>query len=263
MVKKTKKTKVLKSNIINNVSADNKTSLKSKQQIDKEYYQKNKEHKKQQRKERYQQQKKQEELIAKQIQAKYYGAEAIKILMTFKEYIELSKEKMQLWKDFNWTFQDCQAAIKEGLGDIVAIMKLEQVANKLMRDYWETAKAEEKQRSKNWNSLDYDQQQRVIRYWGYEKTRIENGYIDEAERLERKSQQYLKEIESAKFHEERGKDKCPCYQCQESKQIQGKIKEQLFKEDKTEKEQCPECKKWVKELDEEAGVCKSCKRKYE
>jgi len=51
--------------------------------------------------------------------------------------------------------------------------------------------------------------------------------------------------------------------CQESKRIQGEIKEELFKEDKTEKEQCPECKKWVKELDEESGVCRSCEGKYE
>jgi len=31
----------------------------------------------------------------------------------------------------------------------------------------------------------------------------------------------------------------------------------------TAKKQCPECKKWVKELDEESGACKNCKRKYE
>ncbi|CAG8772103.1 9876_t:CDS:2, partial [Ambispora leptoticha] len=71
----------------------------------------------------------------------------------------------------------CQAAIKEGLGDIVAIMKLEQVADNLVR---------------------------------YEKARIENGYIEETEQLERQSQEYLKEIERAKFHEERGKINCEC-----------------------------------------------------
>ena len=168
-----------------------------------------------------------------------------------------------MWLGFNWTLQDCQKAIKEGLGDITAIMKLEQVANKLVRDYWDTAKSEERQRSKNWNLLDYDQQQKVVRYWGYEKARIENGYISEAERLEKQSQTYLKEIESAKFHEERGKIKCECYRCAESKRIQGEIKEKLFKEEKADKEQCPECKRVVKELDEESGVCKNCKKKYE
>jgi len=50
------------------------------------------------------------------------------------------------------------------LGDITAIMKLAQVADNLIRDYWDTAKSEEKQRSKSWNSLDYDEQQRLIRY---------------------------------------------------------------------------------------------------
>jgi len=178
--------------------------------------------------------------------------------MTFKEYTELSREKRKLWTDFNWTLKNCASDIKEGFGNIVAIMKLEQVANKLVRDYWDTAKTEERKRSKNWNLLDYDQQQKVVRYWGYEKARIENGYISEAERLEKQSQTYLKDLESAKYHEERGKINCECYRCAESKGIQVEIKE-----DKTKKEQCPECKKWVKELDEESGVCKSCKKKYE
>jgi hypothetical protein len=66
---------------------------------------------------------------------KYSTAEAYKILMSFKEYTELSKEKKQLWLDFNWTLDDCREAINEGLGDVVVVMKLEQVASKLIRDY--------------------------------------------------------------------------------------------------------------------------------
>jgi len=68
--------------------------------------------------------------------------------------------------------------------------------------------------------------------------------------LEKQSQAYLKEIESAKFHEQRGKIKCECWQCAESKKIQGeviaerkKIIADYEKEQKAEKEQCPECKK--------------------
>jgi len=68
--------------------------------------------------------------------------------MSFGEYTELNKEKKKLWQDFNWTLQDCQKGIKEGLGSISSIMKLEQVAGKLVRDYWDTAKSKEKQRSK-------------------------------------------------------------------------------------------------------------------
>jgi|SRR6185437_5185241 len=111
MVNRTKKPTKTKSNPINRVILDNKSSPKSKQQIDKEYYQKNKEHKKKQRKERYQQEKEtekakqkqrylkkkaREELSSKQQSAKYYQAEAIKILMTFKEYTELNKDKKKL-----------------------------------------------------------------------------------------------------------------------------------------------------------------------
>ena len=148
-------------------------------------------------------------------------------------------------------------------------MRLEQLAAQLIKDYRETAK-KEVQKGKSWNLLDYDEQQKLTRYWGYEKARIENGYIDEEERLARQGESYLKDIERAKFHEERGKVKCECYACAEQKQIQAeviaerkKIIDDYEKEQKADKEQCPECKKWVKELDEESGVCKSCKRKYE
>ena len=99
---------------------------------------------------------------------------------------------------------------------------------------------------------------------------MENGYLDEAERLEKQSQEYLKEIERTKRHEELGKEHCQCSYCEEQKQIRSevvterkKIIDEYEKEQKADKEPCPECKKWVKELDEEAGVCKSCKKKYE
>ncbi|CAJ0760357.1 4524_t:CDS:10 [Entrophospora sp. SA101] len=96
----------------------------------------------------------------------------------------------------------------------------------------------------------------------YEKARIENGYIDEAERLEKQSQQYLKELELAKFHEERGKIKCDCYSCAEQKTRQKEAQEQILSDYDTEnkekqKIECPECGK-LRVLDEEAGVCKSC-----
>ena len=247
-----------------------KPTPKSKQQIDKEYYQKNKEKKKEQQRINYAKKKEQSQQQQKEQLSKYYTAEAFKILIPFKEYTELNKEKKQLWLDFNWTFKDCQESIKEGYANVVAIMKLEQVANKLVRDYWDTAKSEERQKGKSWNSLSEEEQQRLIKYWGYEKARVENGYLNEEERLEKQSKTYSKEIELAKFHEERGKVKCSCYACEEKKEIQKQIKtkwkQELDSYDQkqgSEKEQCPECSKWVKELDEEAGVCRSCKRKYE
>ena len=69
---------------------------KSRKQIYAENYQKNKEKKRQQRRERYQQQKQQSQQQAKENLSKYYGAEAIKVLMSFKQYTELNKEKRQL-----------------------------------------------------------------------------------------------------------------------------------------------------------------------
>jgi len=96
MVKSLKKPSKNPTNTINGILAENKTSPKLKKQIDKEYYQKNKERKKVQQKERYLKKKEQTELSTKQIQAKYYGAEAIKVLMSFKEYTELNQSKHKL-----------------------------------------------------------------------------------------------------------------------------------------------------------------------
>jgi hypothetical protein len=107
---------------------------------------------------------------------------------------------------------------KEGINDIVGIMKLEQIANNLIRDYWTTAKKEIK-KSKSWNSLSEEKQEQLIRYWGYEKARQEQNYLTEGEKLERQSKEYCKEIELLKFHEERGKIKCSCHDCSKRKKI--------------------------------------------
>jgi hypothetical protein len=42
-------------------------------------------------------------------------------------------------------------------------MRLEQLANQLIKDYRETVKSEVK-KGKYWNSLDYDEQQRLMKY---------------------------------------------------------------------------------------------------
>ncbi|CAG8597703.1 65_t:CDS:1, partial [Ambispora gerdemannii] len=98
----------------------------------------------------------------------------------------------------------------------------------------------------------------------YEKARIENNFLTTAEQLEKQSQEYLKAIELAKFHEERGKIKCERYQCSESKRIQGEIKAQLFKDETNKKTimiegECSNCYEH-KKVDTESGLCKRCCR---
>jgi len=46
---------------------------------------------------------------------------------------------------------------------IEEVMRLEQLAAQLIEDYQETTKSEVK-KGKSWNSLDYDEQQKLIRY---------------------------------------------------------------------------------------------------
>jgi len=104
MVKEPKKPKKLQSNPFlkdlglhsNTIYSVNFPNKKPKSQIDKEYYQKNKENKKQQRRERYQQQKELAQRQEKEQLNKYYRAEAIKVLMSFKEYTELNQLKHKL-----------------------------------------------------------------------------------------------------------------------------------------------------------------------
>ena len=134
MVKGSKKAKKTKSNIINNVLTENKTSPKSRQQIYSENYQKNKERKKQQRRQRYQQEKEQ----VKEQSVKYYQASNIKVLISLKEYTELNKEKRKLWLDFTSTLHQ----LSQGITTIEEVMRLEQLAGQLIKDYWETAKKE-------------------------------------------------------------------------------------------------------------------------
>jgi hypothetical protein len=69
-----------------------KKAPKEPKQVYKEYYQRNKETKKTKRRERYAKQKEQEQLLAQ----KHYQANSIKVLLSLKEYTELSREKMKL-----------------------------------------------------------------------------------------------------------------------------------------------------------------------
>jgi len=266
MVKTQEKPKETNKNPLNKINLiqklDSKLSKKSRQEINRENYQKRKEQRKEKRKERYQQQKIQAELSAQQQLSKYYEAEAINILMSFKEYTELNKEKKHLWLEFNWTLKDCREAFQKGFGNVVAVMKLVQVADKLVRDYWATAKSELKTKGKSWNVLSQEKQDLLIKYWAREKARVENGYLDEEERLQRQSQEYLQEIELAKFHEERGKIKCSCWSCENRKEIQKELEDYDLESRTKEKEQCPECGRWVRELDDENGLCKRCMERY-
>jgi len=233
-----------------------KTPKKPSKQVYKDYYQRNKESEKAKRKERYAKQKEQEQLTAQ----KHYQASNIKVLLSLKEYTELNREKMKLWYDFMWTIQDCQ---KSGFYDIIQIQKLEQLAGNLNRDYYQTAKSKSKS---SWNSLSEKEQSKLIKYWGLEKARKEQELADKLAEQEKQGETLEKELELAKFHEERGKIKCECWQCTKQKEIQAEIKEQIlsdYEEKESKKEQCLECKKWVAELDEENGVYEKCLKKFE
>ena len=232
-----------------------KNPKKEPKQVYKDYYQRNKESEKAKRKERYTKQKEQEQLSAQ----KHYQANSIKVLLSLKEYTELNREKMKLWADFMWTIQDCQ---KTGFFDIIQIQKLEQLVGNLTRDYYQTAKSKSKS---SWNSLNEQEKEKLIKYWGQEKARKEQELANNLTEQEQQGQLWEKELELAKFHEERGKINCACYDCENRKEIHGEIKEKMADNEgkESKKEQCSECKQWVKKIDEENGLCGGCLKKFE
>jgi len=230
-----------------------------KQIIDQEYYLRNREQKILAAKMRYRKIKGLREREIKKRVNKYSQVENYKVLMSFKDYSTLTAEKKKKWLDFNWTLKDLAEV---GVHNISEVMRLRELADILISDYWATAKKEE-WKGKLWNSLDSKKQQQLIKFWAREKIREEMAINEGLEEISKKGEGLEKEIEIAKFHQERGKIKCECWQCRENKLIQEEAKAKIKKEKKADKKQCSDCGKWVKNLDEENGVCKSCLSSYE
>ncbi|CAJ0751898.1 12788_t:CDS:1, partial [Entrophospora sp. SA101] len=83
-----------------------------------------------------------------------------------------------------------------------------------------------------------------------EKAQKENELKGALEAKNKQGESYEKEIEIVKFHEERGKIKCSCYDCKAKKEIKNQIQREMLGGPE-KKVECPECGKRVKVLDEE------------
>jgi hypothetical protein len=217
------------------------------------YYQKHRETLRERARNKWHEKKK----IEKENKEKYYGAESIRVLLSLKNYTELSQQKYKLWADFCWTLK----ANSEEISSIVCVMKLRESAERLISDYWKSAKSEVS-KGKSWNSLSEEQQSKLIKYWGYEKARKEKELDQTLTELEERGESYEKAIELAKFHEERGKVGCDCWSCAENRQLLNEVKqakEEYWKEEKPtkHKEECPWCGEW-KKLNDESGLCRGC-----
>ena len=108
----------------------------------------------------------------------------------------------------------------------MCVMKLRESAERLINDYWKSAKSEVS-KGNSWNSLSEEQQNKlIIKYWGREKTRREEQLTELLNELENQGETYEKDIELAKFHEERGKVNCKCWHCSESKYLSSQAKQE-------------------------------------
>jgi len=158
---------------------------------------------------------------------KYYQANSIQVLITFVGYTELKKGQ-KLWSDFSQTLHD----IQQGVSSIVEIMKLREIADHLIKDYWDTAHGKVKA-SEHWSHLTDDQQQHLIKYWSRERVRKEKNLATALEQQTQAAQQYEKEIQRAKYHEERGKENCHCSYCEQKRALRAEVeaeREQMWKD---------------------------------
>jgi len=230
---------------------------KNKKEIDNEYYHANKAKRRAQQNTNYQRKKELTEKQRKEMEHSLYNAESIKVLMSWREYTELSKEKKKSWADFVWTLEDIVKNIN--FADVTQLQKLELLAGNLIRDYRYIGKVASKIKS-DWKVLTEKEQNKLVKYWALEKVRREKALVDKIEEFVKQGESYEKEIELAKFHEERGKVKCECWQCQEQKKIRSELKVEQRKEEPKEKIECGECGKFVSlsSWNEEAGACKKC-----
>ena len=237
------------------------TQTKTRQTINREYYQRNQKRLQNHRKENYQQKKEQE-------LNNYYSAHSIKVLLTLKEYTELNQQTRKLWLDFAATLHDLT---KNGISDIIQIQQLELLAVQLRQGYYTAGKQESKKLASSWNTLEPEEEAKLIKFWGREKARKAKRLTTALTELEEQGLSYEKEIERAKFHEEKGKVNCECWHCQQRQEIRAEIKEQhrkeleeIYDEQLEEKIECGECGKLVKESqwDDENDLCKKCVKKF-
>lgn len=145
---------------------------------------------------------------------RYYGAESIKVLLSLKEYTELNKDTRKLWIDFNKTFKDLNHI---GINNIVEIMRLQELVDILINDYWKTAKQIKTDNIRHWNLLTTEEQNKLIRYWAKRKAQQEQSFNIYKELLDKEAitneKELTQQIEILKHHESRGQKGCKCYKC--------------------------------------------------
>ncbi|WNE40221.1 MAG: hypothetical protein GBAus27B_000288 [Mycoplasmataceae bacterium] len=207
--------------------------------INQAYYLKNKAKLQELRRTKYQSQKSQSPATTKKDLGDYYHANNIRVLISLKDYLDSSSDRMKLWVRFSLVLQQ----IKEGVSDIIEIMRLREVMNDLITDYWLVAKKDIRL-VKKWNKLTPQQQNIKRKKWAEE---LENEEEELRELLNQQEQKNTKkskltraDLENFTYEEQIPKPKS-----------------------KVHKEQCPDCGKFFKELDEENGICKNCLAQYE
>ena len=249
-----------------------KTSQKERTLYYSQYYQRNQARKKAQQRTNYQKKKwtkiAQQSQVQQEAQQATYKAKSIKVLMSLKEYTELNRTKQKLWRNFASVLQDLA---HHGISDIVQIQQLELLAVQLRQDYYATAKNEERQLKNDWRNLTSEQQQRLIRYWARQRFRKERELNTRLTYQFEQAEQFEKEIELTKRHEELGKQYCQCEHCQTAKNLrtenQHKIKQEqiksleaIYSANSPNLLACDNCGRMVKssQWDEETDACKKC-----
>jgi len=113
--------------------------------------------------------------------ANYYHANNIKVLISLKDYLESSPARMKLW----YRFTAVLTQINEGVSDIMEIMRLREVMEDLITDYWTTAKKQIRL-TNQWNKLTPKQQEAKRKQWAKELAQEENELLTQLRKSEQK-----------------------------------------------------------------------------
>jgi len=167
----------------------------------------------------------------------YYQANNIQVLVSLKDYLASSADKQKLW----YRFTSVLSQIKEGISDIIEIMRLREVIEDLITDYWTSAKKKIRL-NKQWNKLSFAEQQAKKTFWQKELQK------EEQELFTKLSQETTKQ--KAKTQEQQLKKQAEINDYWNKPNSQGKL-------------QCSECSKRVKKLDEDNNLCFKCVKEYE
>jgi hypothetical protein len=191
-------------------------------------------------KERYSKIKEKEESIEN-----VYNEKSIDVLLSLKDYTNLSKQQKSYWLNFSWTL----AKLNNGIADITEVQELVKRGEQLISDYWIFDQQKATKSKKRWDALSEDERSKFVSFLSQKRVEFEDKLQEKELSKEEKSKMFRKEIvhwlDDISYHETRGRIDYDCnrwFASGEEKEFWSQLKNE-DKANKTSltKESCSNC----------------------